>query len=299
MSNPHEIHTISHWPSVGGEVYHSQTLTAICKSTLSVCVWGYPARQDYVRHSRRNGEDMGYRYFRELKQSLTKNDIDAHDHQPVVEYLQELGKLVLDYLQRNEYPEELLLIDHLPWCFTVPSNWNSVSKDRLCACLVGAGRARNQVENKTCSSSFDIFFESDAAARHCYNSFSQTNLKKDDRICTLDVGSGNVQCIFEYWDDAERSQNLYGARSSRTEILVEENFLDFICVYVGYSSGRQLKEKLAQTHPSLLISLYNDLEILKVDSSTSVTQPFNCFKMKFIQFVDCSIYVDITTTHEG
>lgn len=266
VSNPDEIFTISDWPSAGEELYHCKTSTAIYKLTLDGnCLWGYPARRRYGRNSSPGDGE----YFGELKQSLTNHDVGPDDHQPVVEFLRELGVFVLDYLQRV-HPQESLKMDLLRWCITVPSNWSSHSKDKLRNCLVNAGLVPGRTEHEARSPAFDyMFLESDAAAYHCYNSFPHVKIQKGDMVCVLDVGGANVQCVFEDWNDVARSQKIYGASSYSANSLVEENFLKFICGEDGCDSCRQHWN----ANPLLRMSLLNELETLKIDQCLSIKIP--------------------------
>ena len=283
VSNPDEIFTISHWPLVGEEVYHCKTLTAIYKSTPNAdCEWGYPARREFGKKVRGNGRRSGSgSYFGELKQSLSSNDFDPDNHQPVVEYLRELGKFVLGYLQ-HEYPLESLEMDLLRWCITVPSNWGGDSKNKLVACMVNAGLVRGQIEQENVSSSSDMFLESDAAACYCHGYFAHVNMRKGDRLCVLDIGGGNVQCVFEDWEGADKgsyegTQKVYGARSSCAESLVQENFLKFLLGEGGCCNYSQLM----RDDPSVRISVLDELESLKVDLNHSLKIP--CHLIKYLE----------------
>ena len=217
VSNPDEIYTIL-WPSAtsDGGIGHCETGTFY--KQLPNGDWECPTLQESA--GRHNQRDCG-----ELKQSLTNSDaFSSVDHQPVVEYLQNLGNFVLCYLQRYEYPrQESLLMEHLQWCVTYPSSWNNDSKEKLRACLVHAGLVRGQAQDETYSSSLNMFRESDAAALYCYNSVSHANL---ERICVLDVGSGNVQCVFEDWNSEGRAQGIYGANSHYACIPAGSHHLD-------------------------------------------------------------------------
>lgn len=276
VSNPNEIFTISHWPLVGEEVYHCKTLTAMYKpSQNDDYLWGYPARREYEKNIRENGQNFGSgSYFGELKQSLLSNCIGPDDYQPVVEYLRELGKFVLSYLQR-EYPQEFLEMDFLRWCISVPSNWGSDFKQKLSTYMRDVGLVRGQTEHENYSSNLEVFLESDAAACYCSGYFAHVNMKKGDRLCVLDVGGGNVQCIFEEWEGANQwsyegsTQKIYGARSLCIESLVQKEFLNFILGEDGCYSCRQL----LRDDPSVRISLLDELESLKVDLNHSIRIP--------------------------
>ncbi|KAG0577222.1 hypothetical protein KC19_5G140400 [Ceratodon purpureus] len=276
VSNPQDIHTIS-WPSIEEEVYNCKTLTAIYKSTPNgEWIWGYRARKEYANRFGR-GDAQDGQYFGELKQSLTNTVTGSNNHQPVVEYLRKLGDFVLDYLQHYaECPEkESLKMDHLRWCITVPSDW-SYEVQSFRKCLEIAGLVRGQA--------FEIFRESDAAARHCYiNWFSSTHLEKGDKICVLDVGSGNVQCVFEDWNDIERTQNTYGATPSSAESLVNEKFYEFIRRKVGSSNGQFL-----DTDPSVYRSLLDaELEYLKAHPNDTIQIP--CCKTNRVASNDMAV----------
>jgi hypothetical protein len=286
VSNPHDIHTIS-WPCVGEEVYHCKTLTAICKSTPNDdWVWGYQAHREYAkRHGQ--GDDQNIQYFSELKQSLTKSDVGSNDLQPVVEYLRKVGDFVLDYLQRYAECAEKksLKMEHLRWCITVPSNWSSNSKEsqRFRTCLVTAGLVRGHA--------FDMFRESDAAALYCHMDYSSSaHLEKGDKICVLDVGSGNVQCVFEDWDDAELAQSTYGVNSSSAESLIKENFLKFVHGKVHSSSGQ-----FSDADPPLNVPLLDaDLGYLKANPSGSIFVP--CRKRKCAASNDTGIHLKVSSS---
>ncbi|KAG0616685.1 hypothetical protein M758_5G134300, partial [Ceratodon purpureus] len=279
VSNPQDIHTIS-WPSIEEEVYNCKTLTAIYKSTPNgEWIWGYRARKEYANRFGR-GDAQDVQYFGELKQSLTNTVTGSNNHQPVVEYLRKLGDFVLDYLQHYaECPEkESLKMDHLRWCITVPSDWSWDSNEvqSFQKCLEIAGLVRGQA--------FEIFRESDAAARHCYiNWFSSTHLEKGDKICVLDVGSGNVQCVFEDWNDTERTQNTYGATPSSAESLVNQNFYKFIRRKVGSSNGQFL-----DADPSVYRSLLDaELEYLKAHPNDTINIP--CCKTNRVHSNDMAV----------
>jgi hypothetical protein len=278
VSNPDETFTISHWPLVGEEAYHCKTLTATYKSSPNGdCLWGYPARREYSKNVRGNGQSSGSGlYFGELKQSLSSNDFDSGDHQPIVDYLRELGKFVLGYLQR-EYPLELLEMDLLRWCVTVPSNCSSDLKQKLGSCMVNAGLVRGQIDQGNFSSSFNIFLESDAAACYCNGCFAHVNMKKGDRLCVLDVGSGNIQCVVEDWEGScqwsyDDTQKIYGVRPACVESLVQENFVKFI---LGKEYGCSSFRQLLRGDPSVWMSLLDELEALKVDMNHSIKIPSN------------------------
>ncbi|KAG0558500.1 hypothetical protein KC19_10G033100 [Ceratodon purpureus] len=278
VSNPDEIFTISNWPLVAEEAYHCKTLSAIYKSSPHGEVfWGYPARREYGKNVRGNDRSPGSGlYSGELKQSLASNDFDPVDHQPVEDFLRELGKFVLGYLQ-HEYPLELLEIELLRWCITVPSNWNSDLKQKLGACMVNAGLVRGQVEDENVSSNFDMFLESDAAVCYCNGYFAHVNLKKGDRFCVLDVGSGNLQCVFEDWDvpgqrNHDDTKQIYGVKPSFVESHVQENFLNYI---LAKKNGCSLSTyvQLLRDDPSVWLSLLEELDSLKVDLNHSVKIP--------------------------
>lgn len=189
-------------------------------------------------------------------------------------YLRKLGNFVLDYLQH--YAEcsekELLQMDHLRWCITVPSDWSSDSKEfqSFHTCLESAGLLRGQA--------FDMFRESHAAARHCYvNYFSSANLEKGDKICVLDVGSGNV--------------HMYSACALHHPNLQKHKIIPgtcpLICGKVGFSSGQS-----SDADSSLYISLLDaDLEYLKADPSHSIHFP--CC----VDSNDTDIHFDISSSY--
>jgi hypothetical protein len=268
-------------------VYHCKTLTAICKSTPNDdWVWGYQAHREYAkRHGQ--GDDQNIQYFSELKQSLTKSDVGSNDLQPVVEYLRKVGDFVLDYLQRYAECAEKksLKMEHLRWCITVPSNWSSNSKEsqRFRTCLVTAGLVRGHA--------FDMFRESDAAALYCHMDYSSSaHLEKGDKICVLDVGSGNVQCVFEDWDDAELAQSTYGVNSSSAESLIKENFLKFVHGKVHSSSGQ-----FSDADPPLNVPLLDaDLGYLKANPSGSIFVP--CRKRKCAASNDTGIHLKVSSS---
>lgn len=107
-------------------------------------------------------------------------------------------------------------------------------------------------------------------------------IKKVDRLCVPDIGSGYVQCAFEDWE-SEGSQKIYGVRSSCAETLVQENFYKLILGVGGCCSYRDLM----RDDPSVWISLLDELESLKVDLNHSIKVP--CHLMKHFEINNKSI----------
>lgn len=187
---------------------------------------------------------------------MSSNDFGPDEHQPVMDYLRELGKFVLGYLQRG-YPLEFLEMDPLRWYITVPSNWDSDSKQKLGTCMVNAGLVRGQLEHDNHLSTFGIFLESDAAACYCNGYFAHVNMKLGDRLCVLDAGGGNVQCVFENWEGSgqwkyDGTRKVYGVRPSCVESLVQENFLKLV---LGDKHGCYSFRQLMRDDPSVSVAL--------------------------------------------